>query len=429
MHLADPATRARYASAEDYLAAHPGPQGRPVVALLYNGVSYPTDPEPVAARLAEALSGDAWVLPVAIETDAASAVDRILELCATPGLEPDLVVTLMSFRFGAGPTGGDADHGVAALNRLGVPYLSPILLTRTTAEEWLHHSHGLGPSEVLVSVMLPEFDGAINQIPIAAMTPPRHDARHRVDTAELQVIDEQLNRLVGRVAGLLRLRGLANADKRVCLIGYDYPAGEGNLLAASQLDVAESIAAILAELHRSGYRTQPVTAARLRADLMAGQINSPAYLTEVQPLTYPHRQAQTDLGDHQAWEEVTRAWPADGPRPMVDPDGDYLIPHVEYGNVLVGVQPGRAPEVDDALAHDNTVPPHPQYLAYYTWLQHVWRADVIVHVGTHGTLEFLKSKENAVSVHDFPDLMVGDVPHVYLYYAGNPAEALLARRR
>ena len=191
VHLADPATRARYASAEDYLAAHPGPQGRPVVALLYNGVSYPTDPEPVAARLAEALSGDAWVLPVAIETDAASAVDRILELCATPGLEPDLVVTLMSFRFGAGPTGGDADHGVAALNRLGVPYLSPILLTRTTAEEWLHHSHGLGPSEVLVSVMLPEFDGAINQIPIAAMTPPQHDARHRVDTAELQVIDEQ----------------------------------------------------------------------------------------------------------------------------------------------------------------------------------------------------------------------------------------------
>ena len=429
VHLADPATRARYASAEDYLAAHPGPEGRPVVALLYNGVSYPTDPEPVAARLAEALSGDAWVLPVAIETDAASAVDRILELCATPGLEPDLVVTLMSFRFGAGPTGGDADHGVAALNRLGVPYLSPILLTRTTAEEWLHHSNGLGPSEVLVSVMLPEFDGAINQIPIAAMTPPRHDARHRVDTAELQVVDEQLNRLVGRVRGLLRLRGLANADKRVCLIGYDYPAGEGNLLAASQLDVAESIAAILAELHRTGYRTQPVTAARLRADLMAGQVNSPAYLTEVQPLTYPHRQAQADLGNHQAWDEVIRAWPADGPRPMVDSDGDYLIPHVEYGNVLVGVQPGRAPEVDDALAHDNTVPPHPQYLAYYTWLQHVWRADVIVHVGTHGTLEFLKSKENAVSVHDFPDLMVGDIPHVYLYYAGNPAEALLARRR
>ena len=72
----------------------------------------------------------------------------------------------------------------------------------------------------------------------------------------------------------------------------------------------------------------------------------------MQPLTYPHRQAQADLGDQQAWDEVTRAWPADGPRPMVDSDGDYLIPHVEYGNVLVGVQPGRAPEGGDALAHD-----------------------------------------------------------------------------
>ena len=428
-YLADPATRVRYASVADYLAAHGGPDGRPVVALLYNGYSYPTDPEPVAAQVAEVLGRQAWVLPVAIETDATAAVDSIVEICTTAGLEPELIVTLMSFRFGAGPTGGDAEHGIQALNRLGAPYLSPILLTRTTADQWLHESHGLGPSEVLVSVMLPEFDGAINQIPVAAMTPPEHDERHRVDTSELQVIGEQLDRLAGRVAGLLRLRRLANQDKRVAVIGYDYPAGEGSLLAASQLDVAASISAILDDLSRHGYRTDPVSAEQLRADLMAGQVNSPSYLTQVQPAIYPRGQARADLGDDQAWRDVERAWPVDGPQLMTDAAGDYLIPHVAYGNVLVGIQPGRAPEVDGSLAHDNTVPPHPQYLAYYTWLQHVWRADVIVHVGTHGTFEFLKSKENAVSRHDFPDLMIGDVPHVYLYYVGNPAEALLARRR
>ena len=428
VHLADPATRTRFANSADYIAAQGAPDGRPVVALLYNGSGYPTDPEPTAAEIAHALAEHAWVLPISIETDAATAVDPILEICGAPGFEPELIVTLMSFRFGAGPMGGDADHGVAALNRLGAPYLSPILLTRTTADEWAA-SHGLGPSEVLVSVMLPEFDGAINQIPVAAMTPSRRDARHRTATGELRVIDEQLSRLKGRISGLLRLRHLVNRDKRVAIIGYDYPAGEGNLLAASQLDVAESIAAILGELDRQGYQTEPISAERLRADLEAGQVNSPAYLTAVQCTRYPHQQAHSDLGDAVAWQEVTRAWPAGGSLPMVDTTGDYLIPHVTYGNVLVGVQPGRAFKVDDALAHDNTVPPHPQYLAYYTWLQRVWRADVIVHVGTHGTLEFLKSKENAVSVHDYPDLMVGDVPHVYLYYVGNPAEALIARRR
>ena len=153
------------------------------------------------------------------------------------------------------------------------------------------------------------------------------------------------------------------------------------------------------------------------------------YLTARRPAVYLRPQAEADLANPRAWDDIAKTWTADDPLPMVDGDGNFLIPHVVYGNVLVGIQPGRAPEVDHAAAHDNTVPPHPQYLAYYAWLQHVWQADVIVHIGTHGTLEFLKSKENAVSAHDFPDLMVGDVPHVYLYYAGNPAEALLARRR
>ncbi len=428
-YLADPGTGIRYASRDEYLTAHGDPDGRPVIALLYNGYSYPTDPEAVAARVAEVLGRQARVLPIAIETDAATAVETIVEICSAEGLAPDLIVTLMSFRFGAGPMGGDVERGIQALNQLGAPYLSPILLTRTTADEWLHESHGLGPSEVLVSVMLPEFDGAINQIPVAAMTPPEHDEHHCVDTAELQVIEEQLERLAGRVAGLLRLRGLANQDKRVAVIGYDYPAGEGSLLAASQLDVAASISAILKNLGEHGYRTESVSTEQLRADLMAGQVNSPSYLTEVQPAVYPRERARADLGDEQAWEDVERAWPTDGPQIMVDAAGGYLIPHVAYGNVLVGIQPGRGPEVDNSMAHDNTVPPHPQYLAYYTWLQHVWKADVIVHVGTHGTFEFLKSKENAVSRHDFPDLMIGNVPHVYLYYVGNPAEALLARRR
>lgn len=105
---------------------------------------------------------------------------------------------------------------------------------------------------------------------------------------------------MGRARGPLWLRGLANADKRVCLVGYDCPVREGNLLAVSQFDVTESIAAILVEPHRTGYRIQPVTAAWLHANLMMDQVNFPAYLIEVQSLVYPHRQAQADFGDQQA---------------------------------------------------------------------------------------------------------------------------------
>lgn len=427
--VADPATRARFAGLADYCAAHGEPAGRPVVVLLYYGQSYPTAMEPIAAAVTDALAGHAWVLPIALETTAASSLDPLQRLLCTPGYEPELIINLMSFRFGAGPTGGNPERGVQVLNQLGAPYLHPLLVSAHTVDEWRHELHSLGPSEVLVQVMLPEFDGAINEIPIAAMSPPMRDSRHGVETAELELIPAQLDRLAGRVARLLRLRRLPNADKRVALIGYDYPAGEGNLLSASQLDVAASIAAIMADLAEHGYRVRAVDAQRLRADLLANAVNSPDYVTAGQPRTYPRAQARADLANPSAWAETEAAWPASTQMPMTDPAGDFLIPAVEYDNVLVGIQPGRAPVTDDAMAHDNTVPPHPQYLAYYTWLREVWRADVIVHVGTHGTFEFLKSKENAVSVTDFPDLMLGDVPHVYLYYVGNPAEALIARRR
>ena len=106
--------------------------------------------------------------------------------------------------------------------------------------------------------MLPEFDGAINQIPVAAMTSPEHDERHRVDTSELQVIAEQLDRLAGRVAGLLAAAaagepGQAGGGDRLRL-----PGGRGAVsLAASQLDVAASISAILDDLSQHGYRTEP----------------------------------------------------------------------------------------------------------------------------------------------------------------------------
>jgi cobaltochelatase CobN len=50
-------------------------------------------------------------------------------------------------------------------------------------------------------------------------------------------------------------------------------------------------------------------------------------------------------------------------------------------------------------------------------------------VGTHGTLEFLPGKESGMSDTCFPDYLIGHLPHFYLYYSGNPAEATIAKRR
>lgn len=431
VRLADPATGTRYARVEDYIAAHDGSAGRPTVALLYYGGSYPVNSEPVAAALNAALSTVCRVLPVAVEMNAAESLGPLRELLTTTGLEPELILNLMSFRLGAGPMGGDPDGGVRLLNDLGAPYIKPLTLSRGTVDDWRESPRGISPSETTVSLLLPELDGCIDEITVAAMSarPAEGGTEPQIGVEQLEMIDEQVDRLVQRVTGMLRLRALANEDKRVAIIGYDYPAGEGNMLGGAFLDTAASIEAIMADLSVQGYRIDPPEPGGLLPDLLSRAVNSPGYVTSGSPIRYSRTDAERDLANPRAWAEVDEYWAARANLPMVDPHGDFLIPAVEYGNVLVGVQPGRGPLSGDTAAHDNTIAPHPQYLAFYTWLRKVWKADVIVHIGTHGTFEFLKAKENAVSVHCFPDLMLEDIPHVYLYYVANPTEGLIARRR
>lgn len=427
--VTDPATSQRFSSVAAYVAEYGDHDGKPVVALLYYGRRYPNNTAPIAAQLATALAPVCWVLPIAISQDAATAVDGLRQLFTTPGYRPELIINLMSFRLGAGPRGGDAASGTQLLGELGAGYLKPLIVAKRNEVHWRSNPAGLSPAEVLVSMMLPEMDGCLDQIPIALLADDVINFDQVHATGSLRAVDEQIQHVVGRVRGHLRLRQLANADKRVAIIGYDYPAGEGNLLGGAFLDTAASIEAILADQARQGYQVQPPPPGQLLRDLLAQAVNSPSYISSAAPITYPRADAEADLDDERAWAAVHAAWPPDSNLPMVDGDGNYLIGAVQYGNVLVGIQPGRGLPAAEAVAHDMSLPPHPQYLAFYTWLRHCFRPDVIVHVGTHGTLEFLQGRENAVSARCFPDLMMADIPHVYLYYCGNAAEALIARRR
>ena len=413
-----------------YVEAVGGPGDRQIALVLYPGDGYPIDSTAATRAVAEALGAHCWVLPLAVR-NATRTVDDLRRLMGEADIVPDVVVNMLSLRLGTSYGGGRAGAGAELLNEWGAAHVHPILLTRITIEDWRRAASGLSPAKVMVSMMLPELDGSIDEIPVAAMSTPRVDERYGVSLNALTPIPEQVDRLAGRVAGLLRLRRLDPAEARVAIIGYDYPAGESRLLGGSFLDVAASMSAILAELARTGYRVGTPEPDELLDQLLSRAVNSPRFGAPDAPFVYPRAQARADLGDERAWAQVDQAWPADGPAaPMTTPEGDFIIPALEFGNALVGIQPGRGGGATaDAQAHDKTAPPHPQYLAFYTWLQRVWRPDVVVHVGTHGTLEFLGGKENAVSTRCYPDIMMGSVPHVYLYYAGNPAEGLIAVRR
>ncbi len=108
----------------------------------------------------------------------------------------------------------------------------------------------------------------------------------------------------------------------------------------------------------------------------------------------------------------------------------FLIPGMLNGNLFIGLQPTRGiHEHPESVYHDGQLPPPHQYAAFYQWLREEFSADAIIHIGTHGTLEFLPGKENGMSKNCFPDQFVSDLPHFYYYYVGNSSEGMIAKRR
>ena len=103
---------------------------------------------------------------------------------------------------------------------------------------------------------------------------------------------------------------------------------------------------------------------------------------------------------------------------------------MKYGNVVLMPQPSRAWGEDaEKMYHAKDLAPHHQYVAAYTWLRRGFKADAVVHVGTHGTLEWLDGKDSGLSEEDAPDALISDLPDLYIYNVDVVGEGLVARRR
>ncbi len=121
-----------------------------------------------------------------------------------------------------------------------------------------------------------------------------------------------------------------------------------------------------------------------------------------------------------------------GPPPgslYVDGD-DIVLASLRFGNVLLMIQPPRGfGENPIAIYHDPDLPPSHHYLAAYRWLEHTYRADAVVHLGKHGTLEWLPGKGLGLSAGCAPDAVLGELPLVYPFIVNDPGEGTQAKRR
>ncbi len=395
--------------------------GRRTVVLMFNGSNYPSDTFPALSEVAGAIREFANVIPIAFNRYGSDDTGPIRDLI---GGSPDLIVGFLGFRLISGPMGGSSTAAMEMINDLDAPFLRPCFLTRSTSDEWRSRTSGFQVMEFMINGFMPELDGGTCIFPVGVNEETEFIEEWGIQLSEVRIIEDRLSRLIRKIRGMLKLRDVPRSEKRVAIVGYNYPPGEDNLFGGSFLDTLGSISSIIGSLREAGYSTEPISAEELKTHFLSnGLLNGGEW---IQP-DHDALILSDDMRAHPA--SVTEKW-GEPPGEVMTECGRYMIPGMVRGNVFIGIQPPRSSITDDSQQyHDPYTPPHHQYLAFYEWIRDTFHADAVVHIGTHGTVEFLPGKENAMSGDCFPDLIMGDVPHFYIYYTGNPSEAMLAKRR
>lgn len=431
--ICDPKTMRFYESVKEYNKDYKFDDDKAIVMMLFYGQIYPTDTSTCINKIRNRINEFANVLPIAVSGTYESNITILREIIASLNdKKVDIILNFMSFRLGAGPMGGDVKSSIEFLKEVDASYVHPFFMSRRTIEEWEGLVQGCTPSEVLISVMLPELDGAIETFPIGAMAHPEYNNEFDILTEELEIIEERLEKLVNKVKKHIELKNKKNKEKKVAIICYNYPPGEANLFGGAFLDTFTSVENILFNLKKEGYDVNSLNKEELMNIFTAGKaVNSGKYDNDWNELIkYSDKNYVKELKSHADYEEMINEWGNSPGSIMSNENHEFIIPGTVQKNVFIGLQPSRGIHEDDSkVYHDKTIPPHHQYIAFYKWVRDEFKADAIIHVGTHGTLEFLKGKECGMSGNCYPDMLLGDLPHIYLYYCGNPAESTIAKRR
>jgi cobaltochelatase CobN len=340
----------------------------------------------------------------------------------------------------------DAPSGIEVMKRLNVPLFSPVISYYKNAEQWLKDPSGLG-MQVAWSMAMPEFEGVVEPIIIGAsqnMSQPEEES--------YEPIQDRIEQFTKRISGWLELRRKPNPEKRVAFILHNNPCAsvEATVGGGAHLDTLETVADILKRLADEGYEIQPPADGKeLIETIMDRKAISEFRWTTVEEIVDKGGVlAMVTKEQYEEWfnelPEAVRVRMADTwgnppgeekdgiPAAMVY-DGKILVTGVQYGNAVVCVQPKRGcagAKCDGQVCkilHDPDVPPPHQYVATYKWLSRAFGVDAIVHVGTHGNLEFLPGKATGLSSGCFPDIGIDTMPHLYIYNADNPPEGTIAK--
>jgi len=371
------------------------------------------------------------------------AARPVAGILANHGVEAVITTVLASGGAGAGAGiaglqgGADGELWDASiLAGLQVPIVQSPAAGSARAD-WERSDAGLGPYDATAGVAVPELDGRIIG-PVVAFNEVVDDGDELgLAVRAYRTVPDRVARLAGLAVRHARLHRRPPEHRRVAIVLSAFPTTRSRLGNAVGLDTPASVIGLLHALAAAGYQVTDVPA---DGDaLMAALADGLTYDAEhLSPQELQLAVGTLPVEEYCTWfaqlpaaarAEVEERWgPAPG-RQRVH-EGALVFSGVSLGNVVVAIQPPRGYQDDPiAVYHSPQLPPVHHYLAFYRWLDQVFGADAIVHLGKHGTLEWLPGKALALSAACWPDAAIADVPLFYPFVVNDPGEGAQAKRR
>ncbi|MGP4843131.1 cobaltochelatase subunit CobN [Marinobacter sp. 1Y8] len=374
------------------------------------------------------------VLPVALsslkEEECLSYVNYLIEQTGAI-----LILNTTGFSVNRGASDIDAlanddDSGLF----FGRPTVLQLILSSSTEDDWERESGGLRSRDVAMQVVLPEMDGRVITRAVGFKAEGYYSERCQLSVIRHEVHPERAGFVAQLASRFCRLRITPNSEKRLALVLANYPNQDGRIGNGVGLDTPASTVELLNALQGAGYPLEdiPENGDALIRELQGSVTN--------QPQSIAQRPCWQSLAveDYVQWFEtlpeasrqaVNERWGS----PEQDPkyrQGRLMIAGIRLGETFVGIQPERDFQADLTQSYHDTelVPPH-SYLAFYVWLRLHYQVDAVIHVGKHGSLEWLPGKSTALSADCWPDIALGPLPHFYPFIVNDPGEGAQAKRR
>jgi magnesium chelatase subunit H len=403
-----------------------------------------------------------------VKTQSSSSSSGVSTTLKSDAVMVDAVVNTIGFPLVGGPAGTmeggrQAEVAKAILSTKNIPYIVAAPLLIQDLRSWVED--GVAGLQSVVLYSLPELDGAIDTVPLGGLVGDN-----------IHLIPERVKRLSGRLKKWINLRRKPAHEKKLAVLLYGFPPGVGATGTAALLNVPKSLEHLLRTLAAEGYDLGTdvdldaldgealiaalvaqedqralsqgavgIKAAAAAAGAGEGGANVTITAADITPaalkqyLTFPQGYGPTEWGpipflpdSRILVQRLEKQWGELGKYRGIctSNTGDAVVSGLQLGNVFIGVQPLLGVEGDPMrMLFERDLTPHPQYAAFYQWLQKDYNADAVLHFGMHGTVEWLPGAPLGNSGFSWSDILLGDLPNVYIYAANNPSESIVAKRR